>query len=287
MRITLTSLSTILLLTPGLAAAATEVFEITGKDAASIQSTVDDFRTALGENNGNAPVNGDPQGRRQIDWDAAPDRVSDPNEFPGDFFNGSVNPVARGIEFLAAGNTKGFELSSTEASGEPVAFGEEGNFNAFSPERMFRPVGDSVFDVVFFDPTDQSTPATTRGLGVVFNDFVQSPSEGENDGDTFMEFFGLNGGLLAKYDVLPGVDGGLSFLGVLFDEPEIARVRITAGAGATVADPFGFQNEVVMDDFIFGEPTAVAPIPLPASVLFLGFGLAGLGFAGRNRKAQS
>lgn len=280
--------SAFLLTAPGIASASSYIFEVTGPKAADIQKTVDDFRTALGDNNGNAPEAGDPGGRRQIDWDAAPDRVSDPNAFPGDFFNGNVNPVARGIEFRPAGQTSGFELSANEGVGQPVAFGEEGNFNPFSEQRMFRPVSDSVFDVLFFDPSDQVTPATTRGLGVVFNDFVQDPTGGEMDGTTSMAFYGLDDQLLLTQDVLPGVDGGLSFLGVIFDDPEIARVRITAGNGATLADPLGFRNEVVMDDFIFGEPIGidnVAPVPLPASFLLLGAGLAGVGLFGRKRKA--
>lgn len=285
-------LSTLLLSAPGIASAASitfeqlssVAFETTGPTAGDIQGTVDNFRIALGDNNGNAPVTGDPRGRRQIDWDAAPDFIADPNAFPGDFFNAGVNPRARGIEFRTVGETTGFALSSTEASGTPVAFGEEGNFNPFSQERMFRPVGDAVFDVLFFDPTDQVTPATTRGLGVVFNDFVQDAYTGEVDGDTFMEFFGVDDELLLRRDVLAGEDGGLSFLGVVFDEPEIARVRITAGGGPGLYD---FANGVVMDDFIFGEPIAIAdiaPVPLPASILLLGAAVAGFGFVGRKRQ---
>jgi hypothetical protein len=66
-------------------AALISTFEDAGLVAADIQDTVDNYRNALGPNNGNAPVNGDPLGRRQIDWDALPDALSDPTLFPGDF----------------------------------------------------------------------------------------------------------------------------------------------------------------------------------------------------------
>ena len=108
-------------------------------DAAGLQETVDEFREALGPNNGNNPVNADPNGRRQINWDAAPDAISDPNAFPGDFFNFNANPRARGNRISGNGRDGGLLLSSTEASGQPVGFGFEEDFQPFSPNGSFRP----------------------------------------------------------------------------------------------------------------------------------------------------
>lgn len=248
-------------------AASFDVFSATGSDAASIQSTVDDFRNALGALNAPEPVNA-PGGRRQINWDAAPDAISDPNPFPGDFFNFPAAPRARGIEFQATGSTKGFELSATEASGTPKAFGKEDDFLRFSEERLFRQVGGDTFDAVFYDPAKPEEKATSTGLGVVFSDV-------EVADNIFMEFFDLYGNSLAKKAVEPfrigqkDGEGGLSFLGLIFDDPLVSKVSFSFNQYA--------YDDAVMDDFIFGEPIPVGAVPLPASVLFLlgGFGILG------------
>lgn len=259
--------------------AASTLFQATGTDAAGIQATVDDFRNALGGLNANQPVN-NAGGRRQIDWDAAPDAVSDPNPFPGDFFNADFNPRARGIEFRETGDTTGFLLSSTAASGQPVEFGFDEAFDVFSPERLFSPVGGTTFDVLFFDPANTSDAATTTGLGVVFTDV-------DILGETTMSFFDIDGNLLIEQEVL-AQNEGLSFLGVLFDTAVVAKVSITAGNLPLLGN--GLQGTgidgVAMDDFIFGEPTPVAgaDVPLPASVWLMGAALAGLGWTGRRKR---
>ncbi|MEO1656297.1 MAG: PEP-CTERM sorting domain-containing protein [Pseudomonadota bacterium] len=264
-------------LAPVGADAAVAIYEGQGPDAESIQRVVDDFRDALGPNNGNAPVSGDPFGRRQINWDAAPDGISDPNPFPGDFFNADVNPRARGIEFRETGSTTGFQLSSTEASGEPPLFGNEQNFQAFSPERVFTPVGGTTFDVLFFDPVDQTTPATTRGLGIVFVDV-------EVEGSTTVDFFDKDDNLLLSRDVLVAGNQGLSFLGVVFDSFEIARVSVTSGNAIFDGTSFRGRDGVVMDDFIFGEPVPADPVPVPAAAAL--FPLGALIIARRRRNKR-
>lgn len=267
---------------PMTGAHAVTVFSAVASDVAGITPTVDAFRLAAGALNAFEPVNGDPAGRRQIDWDAAPDGVSDPNEFPPDFFNFNSAPRARGIEFEATGAATGFRLSATEASGTDVRFGFGGDLTAFSEERLFSPIGGTTFDVLFFDPSDQTTPATTRGLGVIFTDV-------EVAGSTTMTFFDQSGAVLSQQTAETSGNAGFSFLGVLFDDPDVFRVAIDAGNTPLVANGLlgpssGQEDLVVMDDFIFGEPIAVDQVvPLPPALLtFLG-ALAMLGVAAGRR----
>ncbi|MEP5759692.1 MAG: VPLPA-CTERM sorting domain-containing protein [Litoreibacter sp.] len=266
------------LLIPQISIAAPVVFSAIGPDAASIQDEVDRFRDALGELNPNEPENF-AGGRRQINWDAAPDVISDPNAFPGDFFNGDSAPRARGIEFRPTVNedlgrgqesADGFQLSSTEASGEPIRFGFEDDLDVFSSERLFAPTGGTVFDVLFFDPFDQTGPAAVSGLGIVFNN-VASSLKDSSQSNTFVNFFTEEQDMAtdtAAYSFAAEQSSGLSFLGVLFDEPIIAGATVYAGLIPFDEAKYG-SDVVAMDDFIFGEPT-VAPVPIPASALMLG-----------------
>ena len=50
----------------------------------------------------------------------------------------------------------------------------------------------------------------------------------------------------------------LSFLGVVFEDPRIALVRITTGDTAPGPND-GRRDIVVMDDFIYGEPRLPSP----------------------------
>ncbi|WP_299407419.1 PEP-CTERM sorting domain-containing protein [uncultured Roseobacter sp.] len=289
-----------LILAPCVATAAPMIFSAAGSDAASIQAEVDAFRDALGALNPNEPENFK-GGRRQIDWDGAPDVVSDPNPFPGDFFNRNFAPLARGIEFRPSENpkagapeqiAKGFQLSSTEASGEPVRFGFEKELDVFSPERLFAPTGGTIFDVVFFDPADQKTPAATRGLGIVFTNVseVEDEKTKEKTTDAKVNFF-LKGQDIGTDHPAFSVNaeasgpGGLSFIGVLFDEPTIVGATVQAGYIPFDTAKSG-AGVVAMDDFIFGEPT-VAAVPVPASALLLGSALFGGAAFARRRRRQA
>ncbi len=244
-------------------------FTASGSSPSAIQGTVDGFRNALGNLNAPEPVL-NAGGRRQINWDAAPDGVSAPNPFAGDFFNFNASPRARGIEFTTPGN--GFQLSATAASGEGVEFDNINNtysdrFGTFSPERLFTPLGSNVTDVFFFNPADQTTPALTRGFGAVFTD-VDLPDTSR------LEFYDANDQLIDLV-YAPWVDGDetLSFVGGIYDTPIIARVRIYTGTTELGPDEnLGQHLDVVaLDDFIFGEPS---PIPEPATFAALGLGAA-------------
>src|SRR3989475_4560415 len=213
------------------------VFQAAGPNAASIQSTVDAFRAALGNpNNGNAmgPL---ATGRREINWDGG--GANDTTTDPVTPFNVFLN--TRGGQFT----TPGTGLSQAPPSGGPQG-GLAGLFNnatygtifrTFSPLRLFTPVGSNITDALFFLPgSNGNVPATVSGFGAVFTDVDQpdgsgpGKKHGNRGASTLMQFFAADGELLFSSFVpaSPG-DGSLSFFGVIYSDPRIARVRITAG----------------------------------------------------------
>ncbi len=237
------------------------VFQAAGPNAASIQSSVDAFRDALGNpNNGNAGSLG--TGRREINWDGG--GANDTTTAPVTPFNVFLN--TRGSQFT----TPGIGLSQAPPSGGPQG-GLAGLFNnptygtifkTFSPLRLFTPVGSNITDTLFFLPgSNGSVPATVTGFAAVFTDVDQpdgsgpGTKRGNRKSSTLVEFFGVDGQLLYSSFVpaSPG-DGGLSFLGIKFNDARIASVRITAGNVAPGPDDDQENDIVMMDDFIYGEP---------------------------------
>ena len=241
------------------------VFQAAGKDVASIQSSVDAFRAALGNpNNGNGgPMD---TGRREINWDGV-GGADTTTTVPVTPFNVFLN--TRGSQFT----TPGIGLTQAPASGGPQG-GLAVLFNnlsygtilkPFSNMRLFTPVGSNVTEALFFRPgSNGSIPATVTGFGAVFTDVDQpdgsgpGQKRGNRGASTLMEFFGVNGELLFSSFVpsAPG-DGSQSFFGVKFNDARIARVKITTGDVAPGPDDDSSNDIVVMDDFIYGEPIAL------------------------------
>jgi len=237
------------------------VFQAAGPDAASIQSSVDAFRAALGDNNGNNP--GPLQkGRREINWDGGNPNVLDTTA--------PVNPFltflnTRGSQF----KTPGVGLSQAPPSGGPqgglaVLFGNAtyGHiFRTFSASRLFTPVGSNITVASFSIPgTNGNAPAMVRGFGAVFTDVDQPdgrPSSrlSTRRSTTVIEYFDRNGRLLFSGFVpaAPG-DGNLSFFGVKFDDARIASVQIKTGDVAPGPNDDERHDIVMMDDFVYGEP---------------------------------
>jgi hypothetical protein len=138
-------------------------------------------------------------------------------------------------------------------------------FTPFSGTRLFTPAGSNVTEASFFVPgTNGTVPATVTGFAAVFSDVDQPDGSGPGNkrgnrgASTLVEYFGRDGSLLSSSFVpaSPG-DGSLSFFGVLFDAPVIARLRITTGDVAPGPDDEPDRDIVMMDDFIYGEPQAV------------------------------
>jgi hypothetical protein len=230
------------------------VFQGSGPNASSIQGLIDQFRLALGGiNNGN---NAGPlaSGRREINWDGGgnnPATAPGPTPFVT-FLNRGANIVTPGSGFVQA-----TPAGLADTFGNPSY---TGTFQAFSPLRLFSPVGSNVTEVQIFIPGTGTTRALTNGFGVVFADVDQPDGSGPgnkrgNRGDsTLIQFFGSKGELLYSSFVpaSPG-NGSLSFFAVLFADARIATIRIRAGDEEPGADD-GDVDIVMMDDFIYGEP---------------------------------
>ena len=233
------------------------VFQAAGPSAASIQSTVDQFRAALGTvDNANNP--GQVSGRREINWDGgSPTNAA--TTLSGTPLTAFLNTRGANI------TTRGSGFVQAPPSGLADTFGNSSYatiFRAFSPLRLFSPIGSNVTEVEFSVPgSNGSTPATSTGFGLVFTD-VDSPDgsaprdrTGNRHARTLIEYYGTHGQLLFTSNALasPG-DGNLSFIGVVFGDARVARVRIIAGDVAP--GPNDDRKDIVMmDDFLYGEPT--------------------------------
>jgi hypothetical protein len=236
--------------TPDAATPAEPVAAATGRSefrvfAASgdIAPTLTEFRTALGD-----PVNGGTPGplaggRREIKWDGAP-----AGQLAGDFFN---TTVTAGAIFSTDG--AGFLNSDGDFAEINAAYADE--FNAFSPPKTFMPLGSAELTVDFRVPGAQ-TPAATRGFGVVFSDV-------ERTGAASIKLFDAEGRSLGQYHAPVRSDAaGFSFIGVAFEAPIVARVRITSGQralgdGVEDLSDGGNLDLAVMDDYLYAEPQEI------------------------------
>ena len=213
-----------------------------------ITAAVTEYRTLLGALNPNV-AGEQPGGRREINWDGVPATFTNNDLFPGNFFN--VNSP-RGVVFTTDGS--GFRISSNGYVDVNAAYA--GEFNVFSPPKLFVARGSTTTDVQFF-VAGSNTPALVTGFGSVFADVGRARS-------TTIEYFDATGKRLLRVKAPRRSDAnGLSFVGAIFDSQIVARVRITSGD--TPVDPDvvdnvkgrGSKHDIVaMDDFIYGEPRA-------------------------------
>lgn len=214
----------------------------------NITTGVTQFRTLLGALNPNT-AGEQTAGRREVNWDGVPAAFTNVDTFPATFFN--INSP-RGVVFATSGT--GFRVSNDGYTDVRADFA--GEFNVFSPTKLFISVGSTTMDVNFV-VAGSNTPARVTGFGSVFADVGRS-------GKTTIQYFDAAGKLLASVAAPTGSDAtGLSFVGAVFDSPIVARVRIIAGesplsaTAIDIAHGSGKPDLVVMDDFIYGEPHAI------------------------------
>ena len=234
------------------------VFQAAGPNIASIQGTVDQYRLAIGDpNQGNAP-GPLPDGRREINWDGGGNNsTTSPGPTPFDVF---LNTRGARMTTPGTGFVQAPPAGLGDISGNP-SYADI--LKTFSPLRLFSALDSNLTTVEFFIPgTNGATAATTTGFGAVFTD-VDQPDGGPgrragNGASTVVKYYDVYGRLLYSGAVpsSPG-DGSLSFLGIVFTDARIAKVRIFSGNVELGRDDSRRKDVVVMDDFIYGEPKAV------------------------------
>jgi hypothetical protein len=190
-----------------------------------------------------------PAGRREVNWDGVGAANTNNEAFPGNFFN--VNSP-RGVLFSTPSGL--FRISNNGYI--DINPNYAGEFNVFSPPRLFVARGSTITDVNFV-VAGSNTPATVTGFGSVFADVGRAHS-------TRIEFYDVNGNrLLTIAAPRRSDDKGLSFAGAVFPSPVVARVRVISGDTPIGPDDnvhgAGKKDDVVaMDDFIYGEPHAIS-----------------------------
>jgi hypothetical protein len=211
----------------------------------NIVAEVDNFRNALGPSNGGT-AGEQPAGRREIGWDGAgANPFNNRDDFPAAFFNTNVKS---GAVFTTSGT--GFRNDSTLFTEVNPNYGAQ--FTTFTPTKIFAPVGSNQLDQLF-QVAGQPTPAVVNGFGIVLSDVDVADK-------TTIELFAQDGSTLGIYAAPVRSDAaGLSFIGVMYAEALIARVRITLGTGALGANvndisAGGTLDLVVLDNLIYGEP---------------------------------
>ncbi len=221
------------------------------RGAGDIGPAVARYRALLGPDNGGAPA-GDPGGRREITWDGVPDSLASPNGYPSAFFNAKAAPRARGAVLTTPGTGLRVSADADNPAGAAPRFADinpsyGAEFATFSAPRLFSPVGSNVVNLRFRVP-GTNRPAVVRGFGAVYTGVDRRES-------TAFEYFDVKGRSLGTFSVPVG-KRKLSFLGVAFAKPVVARVRIEYGNRALGPDETGGIDVAVMDDFIYGEPVA-------------------------------
>lgn len=249
-----------------------------GANAEEISNAFEEFRQLLGgaAPNGNGAA-ATPSGHRQINWDAG----AVPFDMPGNFFAETVDrgcTIASSANEFRVSNPLDGEAGAPDDNFDSIDSDAAANFNTFSAERLFSPVETNNIAVKFEIPGSDDVGYVT-GFGAVFVDVNEEEV-------TKMTAYAADGCIIGESFVPPSA-GGLSFLGIFsrveFGSPPIASIEITLGdqdldesnAGCnifcTLLSIFGIDtsisgDQVVLDDFLYGEPVSLADINAIANV---------------------
>ena len=207
-----------------------------------LTNALTEFRALLGD-----PVNGANPGplgggRREIKWDGVKPELTNTDALPADNFR------ANGLLYVDLGT--GLRVSDNDFSDIDPSYAAQ--FNAFSGAKTFAPIGNENSEVTFVIP-GSDTPAAVTGFGVVFSDV-------DRVGSASIKLFTADGHSLGQYQAPVRTDAnGFSFVGVVFDDPIVARVVISSGQaplarGVLDVSDGGNRDLVVFDDLLFGEP---------------------------------
>ncbi len=199
-----------------------------------IAAKVDEYRALIGT-------------VRRINWDGVPDTLNNiDNKFPAEQFK-----TSQGVVYATAGT--GFRNDSSLFAGVNQKYATQ--FNFFSAKKTFAPVASNIINVTFRVRADTTIVGVVTGFGAVFSDV-------DIAGSTTIEYFDINEVLIGRHVAPVRTDAtGLSFVGVKFDTPIVARVKLTLGTGALgsgiddVSDQ-GTKDLVIVDDFNFTDPVA-------------------------------
>jgi hypothetical protein len=214
------------------------------KASGDLAGALTEFRALLGDPNNGASAGPLDAGRREIRWDGVPAELTNNNALPADQFR------RNGLLYDILGT--GLRVSDNDFADIDPTYGAQ--FNSFSPAKTFAPIGNENSEVTFVVP-GSSTAAGVAGFGAVFSDV-------DRVGAASIKLFTADGQSLGQYHAPVRSDAnGHSFVGVVFDDPIVARVVISTGqaplaAGELDLSDGGNRDLVVLDDFLFGEPHA-------------------------------
>ena len=272
----------VLTLTAG--ARAQTIFQ--GGGTADATTALNSFLTAIGGGNNGSLAGTQPSGHRRINWDAVPIPAA------GTDSNIDANTIGMAVDRFKGRGALYEEVYAISNNGFASVNPEmAGQFPAFTPQKTFAMFNDNLIEQSFTVP-GSLTPAITRGFGAIFLDVELANASS-------IEYF--NGSTsLGKFPVpVTPLSGGASFLGVLFDNPQVTDVTLTLGSGNLFnlengvitsggAEALGdFKDLVVTDDFVYAEPQFnAAAAPEPGAFAFAGIGAMMLGALAVRRRLK-
>ena len=217
------------------------------KATGDITAKLNEFRQVLGATLNTAP--GAVGGHREINWDGVPDSLLG-KPLPNDFFNpvgtdASQASRQRGLHYEAVGQ---FMVSNNVFTSVNSLAASE--FRSFSGGNTFANVNSSLWQI---DPrvAGEATPATIKGMGIVFSDV-------DLDNSTSIEFFDDTKSLGKFFAPRHDNISSFSFLGVYFKNEKATKVRVShdgfLSSGEKDISSGGTHDLIILDDFLYDEP---------------------------------